>query len=299
MQLTSIGVKRGIPTMRICRFAAAPNGGPRVGYWLDERHLADLSALGAARLDEFLESATARRGLPELAARAPRCALAECTLLAPVELQEVWAAGLTHPLARTARMVESPASALAHNLIYEAERPKIFFKSLAEKVVGTEDAVGVRSDSKWNVPEPELALVLDSKGQIVGHAVANDMGSRDIEGENVLYSPQAKIYHRSCAIGPWVLLGASTEEIRAQRVGIAIHRLGVTIYSRSVALAETTRAYEDLVTFLYRCQRFPHGALLLTGTGIVAPESVNLLPGDRVEIEVTGIGTLRNSVVAV
>src|SRR5690606_12816937 len=135
-------------------------------------------------------------------------------LHAPVERQEVWAAGVTYLRSKTARMEESDFSATAYDRVYDAERPEIFFKALAEKVVPTGEPVGIRRDARWNVPEPELALVFSSRGEVLGYTVGNDMSSRDIEGENLLYLPQAKTYYRSCALGPWITLG--TPEVAAR-----------------------------------------------------------------------------------
>src|SRR5262249_43976458 len=148
------------------------------------------------------------------------------TLYAPVERQEVWAAGVTYLRSKTARMEESNFSATAYDRVYEAERPELFFKALGEKVAATEEPVGIRRDSRWSVPEPELALVLNSRGKIVGCTIGNDMSSRDIEGENLLYLPQAKIYERSCALGPWIILGTPETEVRAWQIRLKILRGG-------------------------------------------------------------------------
>ncbi len=196
-------------------------------------------------------------------------------------------------------MDESDFSATAYDRVYAAERPEIFFKSLSEKVVATGEAVGIRSDARWNVPEPELALVLNSRGRIVGHTIGNDMSSRDIEGENLLYLPQAKTYRHSCALGPWIHLGASETDARAWKIRIVILRGGQSVFSGETSVGQIKRSFEELAGFLFRCQVFPHGAVLLTGTGIVPPDKFTLLANDVVEIEISGIGVLRNTVTVV
>ena len=215
-------------------------------------------------------------------------------LLAPVERQEVWAAGVTYLRSKTARMEESDFSATAYDKVYAAERPEIFFKSLAEKVVATGEAVGIRRDAKWNVPEPELALVLNSRGKIVGHTIGNDMSSRDIEGENLLYLPQAKTYHRSCALGPWIHLGATETAAREWKIKIEIRRGGQSVFAGETSVGQIKRGFEELAGFLFRSQIFPHGAVLLTGTGVVPPDTFTLHEKDLIEIEISGIGLLKN-----
>ena len=200
---------------------------------------------------------------------------------------------------KTARMEESDFSASAYDKVYAAERPEIFFKSLPQKVVGPGEAVGIRRDAKWNVPEPELALVLNSRGKIVGHTVGNDMSSRDIEGENLLYLPQAKTYHRSCALGPWIVLGTPEAEAREWKIQITIGRAGKNVFAGETSVGQIKRRFDELAEFLFRSQVFPHGAILLTGTGIVPPDGFTLNERDVVRIEITGIGVLENSVAVV
>jgi 2-dehydro-3-deoxy-D-arabinonate dehydratase len=226
-------------------------------------------------------------------------ALSEIQLCAPVERQEVWAAGVTYLRSKTARMKESDFSATAYDKVYAAERPELFFKSIAEKVVATGEPAGIRRDTRWNVPEPELALVLNSKGKIVGHTIGNDMSSRDIEGENLLYLPQAKIYDRSCALGPWIMVGATEATAREWKIRLAIRRNGESVFAGETSVGQIKRRFEELAGFLFRSQAFPHGAVLLTGTGIVPPETFTLQARDVVEIEITGIGWLRNPVMVV
>ena len=223
-------------------------------------------------------------------------ALADITLLPPVERQEVWAAGVTYLRSKTARMEESDFSATAYDRVYEAERPEIFFKSLGEKAVGPGDTVGIRSDARWNVPEPELALVMNARGIVVGCTIGNDMSSRDIEGENLLYLPQAKVYDRSCSLGPWITLVADETTIRTWTIAIAIARGNRDVFCGQTGVDKIKRSFADLTGHLWRSQSFPHGVVLLTGTGVVPDESLTLLPGDRVSITISGIGTLDNTV---
>jgi 2-dehydro-3-deoxy-D-arabinonate dehydratase len=196
-------------------------------------------------------------------------------------------------------MEESDFSATAYDKVYAAERPEIFFKSMPEKVVATGEAVGIRRDAKWNVPEPELALVMNSRGQIMGHTIGNDMSSRDIEGENLLYLPQAKVYDRSCALGPWIHLGATEADAREWKIKIEIRRDGKNVFIGETSVSQIKRNFAQLAEFLFRSQKFPHGAVLLTGTGIVPPDTFTLHERDAVEIEICGIGRLQNHVVTV
>jgi 2-dehydro-3-deoxy-D-arabinonate dehydratase len=183
--------------------------------------------------------------------------------------------------------------------VYDAERPEIFFKAVAEKVVAAGEDVGIRRDATWSVPEPELALVLNSRGQIVGCTIGNDMSSRDIEGENLLYLPQAKVYDRSCALGPCIRLGVAEADVRDWTVRSTISRGGAQVFSGETRLGNIKRSFEELAGYLCRSQSFPHGAVLLTGTGIVPPDDFTLREHDVVEIEIAPIGVLRNSVVVV
>src|SRR5262249_19886837 len=225
--------------------------------------------------------------------------VAETRLCTPLERQEIWAAGVTYLRSKKARMEESDFSATAYDRVYEAERPELFFKSVAEKAAATGEAVGIRRDSRWSVPEPELALVLNSRGRIVGYTIGNDMSSRDIEGANLLYLPQAKIYDRSCSLGPWITLEASEEMAREWQIRLKVERKGEKIFAGETSVNQIKRGFQELAGFLFRCQSFPHGAVLLTGTGIVPADNFTLLEEDVIEIEITGIGTLRNPVVVV
>jgi 2-dehydro-3-deoxy-D-arabinonate dehydratase len=219
--------------------------------------------------------------------------------LAPVELQEVWAAGVTYQRSRTARMAESSFSGSAYDRVYAAPRPELFFKALAGKVVGSGEAVGIRADARWSVPEPELALVLNSRGRLVGYTIGNDMSSRDIEGENLLYLPQAKVYRRSCALGPWIVVGATEAEARTWKIELRILRRGRLAFAGETPVHRLRRTFAELTDYLFRSQEFPHGVVLLSGTGIVPPDSFTLRPEDQVRIRISGIGLLANPVIAV
>ena len=286
--------------MKLCRFRSASNPWPTPGLLTADGALLDLSGAGVARLSDVLESADPAARAAELA-KLPlrRVPLAEATLLAPVDTQEVWAAGVTYLRSKKARMEESDFSASAYDRVYDAERPEIFFKSMGEKVVGTGSAVGIRSDANWNVPEPELALVLNSRGDLVGYTAGNDMSSRDIEGENLLYLPQAKVYRACCALGPFITLGVTEAEARQWTISVAIARDGKEVFSGQTAVSQIKRSFPELIGFLRRSQEFPNGAVLLTGTGVVPPNEFTLAAGDVVRIGISGVGELVNPVMVV
>jgi 2-dehydro-3-deoxy-D-arabinonate dehydratase len=282
--------------MDICRFKHGDDR-VRIGWVADGATVRDLSPAGITTLELLFESEDPVAKLKAIDVdRLPRLDLKAVTLCAPVERQEVWAAGVTYLRSKAARMEESEFSASAYDRVYDAVRPEIFFKSLPEKVVPTGEPVGIRGDAKWNVPEPELALVLNSRGKIVGYTIGNDMSSRDIEGENLLYLPQAKTYHRSCALGPWITLGAAEGTARAWSIKLEIQRHGQRAFAGETSVGQIKRGFAELAEFLFRCQVFPHGAVLLTGTGIVPPETFTLQAGDQISIEISGIGSLGNSV---
>jgi 2-dehydro-3-deoxy-D-arabinonate dehydratase len=215
----------------------------------------------------------------------------------PLEQQEIWAAGVTYFRSRTARMEESKAVSGGHfyDLVYTADRPELFFKAAPWRVVGPEGTVRIRRDAKWNVPEPELALVVSPAGRIIGYTIGNDMSSRDIEGENPLYLPQAKVYDGACALGPAILVAAGPMP-PSTRISLAITRQESVVFGGSTTLETMKRELQSLVEYLYRETSFPHGCVLLTGTGVVPPDEFTLQQGDAVAITIDGIGTLRNTV---
>jgi 2-dehydro-3-deoxy-D-arabinonate dehydratase len=285
--------------MKLCRFKNK-SGQVGIGLVADDSKVLDLTPAGITQLQALLENDNPVAEVNRIAKqKLPRLALSEIQLCVPVERQEVWAAGVTYLRSKTARMEESDFSATAYDRVYAAERPELFFKSLAEKVAATGEPVGIRRDAKWNVPEPELALVLNSQGKAVGYTIGNDMSSRDIEGENLLYLPQAKIYQRSCALGPWIQSGATEAEAREWKIKIEIRRDGENVFAGETSVGQIKRRFEELADFLFRCQSFPHGAVLLTGTGIVPPDTLTLRERDEIRIEITGIGWLRNTVMLV
>lgn len=221
----------------------------------------------------------------------------EADLLAPIGNQEVWAAGVTYLRSREARREESKSAGGGdfYDRVYAADRPELFFKATPQRVIGPGGAVRIRADSRWNVPEPELTLIINPKGRIIGYTIGNDMSSRDIEGENPLYLPQAKVYDGSCAIGPAILL--STDPLpRSTEIRLEIIRRGSSAFSRATSLAQMKRDPRELVDYLYRETGFPAGCYLLTGTGIVPPDSFTLDHGDEIRITIEPIGTLRNVV---
>jgi 2-dehydro-3-deoxy-D-arabinonate dehydratase len=219
------------------------------------------------------------------------------TLEAPIEHQEVWASGVTYYRSRSARIEESKDAGGGdfYDRVYSAERPELFFKAVGHKVAGPNSDVRIRADAKWSVPEPELTLVVNPQGEIVGYTIGNDMSSRDIEGANPLYLPQAKVYDRSCALGPGILIQKEPMPANTQIV-MEILRSGSTQFSAAISLSEMKRDPRTLVEYLYRDQSFPYGCFLLTGTGIVPPDTFTLQSGDEIRISITGIGTLSNRV---
>jgi len=223
--------------------------------------------------------------------------LADTKWAAPIDEQEVWAAGVTYIRSKQARMDESSASASVYDRVYSAERPELFFKATANRVVGPNEPVRVRFDSKWSVPEPEVALVISPAMKIVGFTVGNDMSARDIEGENPLYLPQAKVYSGCCALGPVIKVCADLPAAESIEISLTIERGGKRAFNGSTTFASMKRSPPELVSWLGRENEFPHGAFLLTGTGIVPPDGFSLEQGDVVHIDVAGVGRLTNPVV--
>ncbi len=240
-------------------------------------------------LSDFLHSSLARF--------TPVPSLSEAEIQAPIGSQEVWAAGVTYYRSRDARMEEAKSAGGGdfYDRVYSAERPELFMKATPHRVVGPHLKVAIRDDAKWNVPEPELTLLITPSGKITGHTIGNDMSSRDIEGENPLYLPQAKVYDRCCALGPCILVSPDplpqTTEIRLE-----ILRAGKSEFSGVTTLASLKRDPKSLVHYLFRNNSFPCGCFLLTGTGIVPPDAFTLQAGDEIRITIPPIGTLVNPV---
>jgi len=210
---------------------------------------------------------------------------------------EIWASGVTYLRSKSARMEESEKAGgdIFYDLVYEAQRPELFFKSMGSRAVGHGGHIRVREDSSWDVPEPELTLAINAGGEIFGFTVGNDVSSRSIEGENPLYLPQAKVYRGSCALGPSLLLGRDAISQRAS-IELKIFRNDQLVFEGETDLTQLKRRFEELVEFLYRELDFAHGAMLMTGTGVVPGSDFTLSSGDRVEITIEGVGTLTNHV---
>jgi len=216
---------------------------------------------------------------------------------APIGTQEVWAAGVTYLRSRTARMEESKdaGGGTFYDKVYHADRPELFFKGTPHRVAGTGTPVRIRGDSKWNVPEPELTLAINQHGRIFGYTVGNDMSSRDIEGENPLYLPQAKVYDRSTGLGPCLLVTDETLP-STTTIAIEIRRDGTAAFTGSTQISQIKRKFPELAEFLFRDNSFPNGAYLMTGTGVVPPDAFTLRSGDEIRITIEPIGTLVNTV---
>ncbi|QDT54537.1 Fumarylacetoacetate (FAA) hydrolase family protein [Caulifigura coniformis] len=223
--------------------------------------------------------------------------LDQVTFLAPIDRQEVWAAGVTYKRSQIARMEESESGASHYDKVYSAARPELFFKGTASRVSGPGEPVRVRKDSNWSVPEPEFTLVLNPAMQIVGYTIGNDMSARDIEGENPLYLPQAKVYRQCCGLGPVVLLATQPLDLAATTINVKIARGDREVFRGETSLAQLNRKLPELAEWLGKENEFPTGAFLLTGTGIIPPDDFTLENGDSVAIEIAGIGTLVNPVV--
>jgi 2-dehydro-3-deoxy-D-arabinonate dehydratase len=217
--------------------------------------------------------------------------------LAPIQSQEVWAAGVTYFRSRTARMEESKEAGggTFYDKVYHAPRPELFYKAAAHRVAAPGGNVRIRRDSKWNVPEPEFTLALNSAGRLIGCTIGNDMSSRDIEGENPLYLPQAKVYDQSAALGPCLLL-LDTAPPPETTIAIDIVRAGASVFAGTTTLGQIKRPFAELAEYLFRDHSFPHGCYLMTGTGIIPPDAFTLAGGDEIRITIGPIGTLVNTV---
>ncbi|MFZ1140523.1 MAG: fumarylacetoacetate hydrolase family protein [Candidatus Sulfotelmatobacter sp.] len=253
--------------------------------------------LPVADWDELISSSDLCTRVREVIGKRAASSFDPATVLAPVVSQEVWAAGVTYYRSRNARIDESKdaGGGSFYDRVYVAERPELFFKATGRRVVGPGCAVRIRSDAKWSVPEPELTLLISPAGEIVGYTIGNDMSSRDIEGENPLYLPQAKVYDGSCALGPCVLL--ATEPLnKTTQIQMEIARQGRAVFTGSTTLAELKRDAKELAKFLFRDNSFAQGVFLMTGTGIVPGNDFTLAKGDAIRIHIEGIGTLENYV---
>jgi 2-dehydro-3-deoxy-D-arabinonate dehydratase len=257
----------------------------------------DLSGGQYRSLFEILEAENPYEAVEFLTADGDRIPLAELTLLPPIDQQEVWAAGVTYKRSKTARMEESTAAASCYDRVYASPRPELFFKASPHRVAGHGQPLRIRTDSNWNVPEPELTLVLSSRLDLVGFTVGNDMSSRDIEGDNPLYLPQAKCYNQSCGLGPWITLPVGMPPRSEIGIRLVIYRNNKIIYDGRTSVDHMARTFENLIGWLGRDNSFPTGAFLLTGTGVVPESHFTLEPNDIVEIKIDGIGTLLNPII--
>jgi len=228
--------------------------------------------------------------------------LEQLTLTTPIDAPEVWAAGVTYEKSKEARNYEATQGKLDsktfYDKVYDAERPEIFFKSTAARTVGPNDPVYLRSDSNWQIPEPELGLVIDSEGTVLGYIAGNDMSCRDIEGENPLYLPQAKVWKNSCSIGPAILLADAVENPYELEIICRIFRNEEKLFEGNAKVSQLKRKLDELVSFLTRDNEIFDGTVLLTGTCVVPPNDFTLAHNDRIEIEIPGIGVLNNPVMA-
>jgi 2-dehydro-3-deoxy-D-arabinonate dehydratase len=243
------------------------------GYWLPQDfNLKLLLELPGGALVGFLKAI-------------PVAGAANDKLMAPIEAeQEVWACGVTYARSRDAREAETEVKDI-YEKVYEAKRPEIFFKAIGWRTVGHRGTIRIRQDTRWNVPESELTLVINCQGEIIGYCVGNDLSSRDIEGENPLYLPQAKIYNGSCAIGPGIRI-AQAEELRDLQIEIEIVRENQLVFEEKIRSSQMKRSFEELVFYLTAELRFPHGVFLMTGTGIIPPDNFTLQKGDLVRIKI-------------
>jgi 2-dehydro-3-deoxy-D-arabinonate dehydratase len=281
--------------MDIVRFTTGPAAEPRVGV-SDGELVTELRAASIAELLRVPAAALRLRIQDETGGA--RHALAEVTLLAPIDGRtEVWAAGVTYERSQRERMKESEGAARFYEQVYDAARPELFFKSAAWRVAGPGQAIAVRADSVIDVPEPELALVLNAAAEIVGYTVCNDVSSRTIEGENPLYLPQAKIYLGGCALGPAIRPAWEIPDPYRLAIELWIGRDGTDVWTGSASTAGLHRRFGDLVEHLYRADVFPDGAILSTGTSLVPELPFSLADGDVVTIRIDQVGTLVNRVI--
>ncbi len=280
---------------RIVRYRSGGEPAPLAGLCSGDRvfplPVATLAELWRLRVDEVRE-------LLVRAVTGPSLALSDVELLAPVDARtEVWACGVTYEISREARVEESEQAADVYELVYDAERPELFFKSVAWRVSGPGRPVGVREDSTVDVPEPELALVVNRHGETVGYTICNDLSSRSIEGENPLYIPQAKIFSGGCALGPWITPVWEVADPYDLAITLTIDRDGAREWEGEASTSSLHRRLDQLVSYLMRGDTHPDGAVLSTGTCLVPPAPFSLAAGDLVTITIEGLGTLANPVV--
>ena len=267
--------------MRIAKYLTDTSSTPGVGL-VDGEHITPLG-YGDSFLSELLNADDLQVRVRELLTEAPHdIPYNRVRLLAPIDAHEVWGAGVTYERSKIARQEESEQGGSFYDLVYRAERPELFFKATANRVVGPNVPIRVRSDTRWCVPEPELALVLTPNLRLVGYTIGNDVSARDIEGENPLYLPQAKLYEASCALGPWITLTSAMPSIADVEIRLRIEREGEPVFEGATSLKRMARRFDDLIDWLGRDNQFPNGVILLTGTGIVPPDEFSLRDADVV-----------------
>lgn len=283
--------------MKVAKYRL-PNGEDGIGR-IDFEELIPLNLSGGQyrNLFEIMESDSPYEVINFLSHGQKPLALESVNLLPPIDQQEVWAAGVTYKRSRTARMEESAHAADCYDRVYASPRPELFFKATPHRVAGHGQSLRIRKDSQWNVPEPELTLVLNSRMNLVGFTIGNDMSSRDIEGDNPLYLPQAKTYNQCCGLGPWITLETSMPPREEIGIRMAIRRGGKDILREATSVQQMARSFETLISWLKRDNSFPNGVFLLTGTGIIPDSNFTLQPSDEVEIQIDGIGSLVNRIV--
>ncbi len=282
--------------MRIAKYLAGSDSVPWVGVIEDDRLFP--VGQGVSLLTELLEAEDLEQRLAKAkSASVSSLSLQNVQLLAPLDAHEVWGAGVTYERSKVARQEESEQGATFYDLVYRAPRPELFFKATPNRVSGPGQPVRVRRDSQWSVPEPELALVLSSSLRLVGFTVGNDMSARDIEGENPLYLPQAKVHDACAALGPVIRVASTLPSPSSIEIHIVIERGGKVEFESKTSTAKMARTFEELIGWLGRDNAFPNGVILFTGTGIVPPDEFALQNGDLVKISMEGIGTLVNPVV--
>ena len=278
--------------MRVCKLRLA--SGELTTGWIEGNHL---RILKGETLAEFLHAPSPAQAIQKAIDGNRTTVLAsQATILAPVDQQEIWAAGVTYKRSQEARERESAGAARFYDLVYSAPRPELFFKAPAYRVSAPGQGVNIRRDSKWNVPEPELALVISPQLKLVGFTIGNDMSSRDIEGENPLYLPQAKFYDHACAIGPCIALADAMPTPDDTTIRLTIERGDATVFDGATKVSAMKRTFQELIDWLGRETSFPNGVILLTGTGVVPPDDFTLAAGDIVHIDIAGIGRLSNPV---
>lgn len=284
--------------MPIARFITEFDPTPRIGYITADTVYPLVDVDGPVTIESLLQlSASELVAVADAATSSPDTISAnEISLLPPIDTQEVWAAGVTYSRSRDARMEESTQKDV-YDLVYEADRPELFMKASGSRVSGPGTSVAIRGDSTWDVPEPELVLVLNASGEIVGYSVGNDVSSRSIEGENPLYLPQAKVYSKCAGLGPWITLTSEITDPQALAIRLVIERNGQTHFEGETATSQIHRTFDDLRKFLFRHNSFPQGVFLMTGTGIIPPAEFTLEDGDVVHISIDQIGTLTNPVI--